>query len=313
MKTDSNGERQWQRTIRPENARVGRFTSIVRTDDGGYLAGGWSSRFRPTRGWVVKTNSNGRVQWQKTIIRPRRIVVNSVVQARGGDYVLAGESDAGALAVRLSPDGETTRWTRIITPPTRRRGSFGDGFSDVVRANDDGFALVGTFATRGRGGGWFVRVGRNGRPQRNRTYGRDRIGLIQALVRTDDGGYALVSGDTNGDAWLMRTNATGRKRWKRTYSPQPLSEFWSVLQTRDGGFVCAGAGSRSGLRDRGVVVKTDAAGRLQWQRVVDGRAEEYLTSVIRATGGGFICAGWSAADFFFTNVNGWLVKIGGRR
>ncbi len=75
IKFSANAEIQWQKTIGGDNMDMARF--IAATNDGGYIIAGESAsdssgdKTESGRGsadiWVVKIDSTGKVQWDKTI------------------------------------------------------------------------------------------------------------------------------------------------------------------------------------------------------------------------------------------------------
>src|SRR5215831_13780503 len=88
------------------------------TKDGGYIAGGRSysnasgEKSENSRGsedyWVVKFNSNGKIQWQKTIGGDGDDFFRSVIQTIDGGYALIGTSTSDI-------SGEKTDYCRGLT------------------------------------------------------------------------------------------------------------------------------------------------------------------------------------------------------
>lgn len=104
IKTDSLGIIQWQRTIGGSDGDY--LYSIVQTSDQGYFLGGSSvsnisgEKTENNHGnfddyWVIKTDSAGTIEWQKTIGGSSLDVVGAVFQNYAGDYVVGGWSDSG--------------------------------------------------------------------------------------------------------------------------------------------------------------------------------------------------------------------------
>jgi len=79
--------------------------SIYQTSDGGYIVGGstWSgsgiNKSETSRGgqdiWIIKLNTNGVKEWEKTFGSSGDDGLNSIQQTSDGGYILGGSSDSG--------------------------------------------------------------------------------------------------------------------------------------------------------------------------------------------------------------------------
>jgi hypothetical protein len=100
VKTDAMGNIQWQNTIGGSNSDEP--YSIQQTTDGGYIMGGFSDsnisgdKTENCNGaidyWVIKTDSLGNIQWQKTIGGNDHDWLYSIQQTTDGGYILGGSS-----------------------------------------------------------------------------------------------------------------------------------------------------------------------------------------------------------------------------
>lgn len=114
---------------------------------------------------------------------------------------------------------------------------------------------------------------------------------------TNDGGY-IIGGDTwNGnnhvyDGWLIKLDKYGNQQWQKKYNASRSDGLHSVQQTSDGGYIFTGRLDRNDTYERDVwLVKTDALGKLVWERTFgDGDWELGLTVRQTTDGGYIICA-----------------------
>ena len=102
IKLNNSGAIQWQKTI---GGSVGDYLySIQQTTDGGYVLGGYSQsdisgdKTENHKGfydyWIVKLNSTGTIQWQKTIGGDDIDNLQSIQQTSDGGYMLGGYSSS---------------------------------------------------------------------------------------------------------------------------------------------------------------------------------------------------------------------------
>ena len=92
VKADSEGNEQWNRTfggIDPDCA-----VSVQQTSDDGYILAGYTESYGAGRSdfWLVKTDSKGNKEWDKTFGGTDHDEVSSVQQTSDGGYILAGDT-----------------------------------------------------------------------------------------------------------------------------------------------------------------------------------------------------------------------------
>jgi hypothetical protein len=102
VKLNSLGKIQWDKTIGGSSGDY--LTSLQQTCEGGYILGGYSlsnrsgDKTEKSRGvydyWVVKLNSLGRIQWDKTIGGSLVDYLYSLQQTSDGGYILGGDSES---------------------------------------------------------------------------------------------------------------------------------------------------------------------------------------------------------------------------
>jgi len=228
VKTDSNGNMQWNKTYGAPNHNWA--ASMVQTFDGGYALLGSIMTLPGTPDFrLVKTDSNGNMQWSKTYGTLYGFDYGfSVVQTGDGGYAIAGSGFANL--VKTDANG-TLLWSQ----------SYGGAADSLVVTSDGGYALAGSFG----GDFWLVKTDSNGNMQWNKTYGGAGDEKAHSVVRTFDGGYALAGytysyGAGSSDFWLVKTDSNGNIEWSRPYGGTGSEEAWSVIQTSDGGYALAG-------------------------------------------------------------------------
>lgn len=97
LRTDSEGKELWNRTF---GISVGDFgSSVVSMDDGGFAVTGWTSRdgtrTNPDDALLIKTDSEGGLEWTALLGGDGTQSGVSVIEAEGGDVVVSGFSNRG--------------------------------------------------------------------------------------------------------------------------------------------------------------------------------------------------------------------------
>jgi hypothetical protein len=215
VKTDASGNAQWNMTYGGTN--YDEAETLVQTSDDGYaLAGTTLSYGDGTYDfWLVKTDSAGNAQWNKTYAGTNHEKAYALVQTADGGYALAGDTTPSfpnisydVWLVKTDSAGNA-QWNKTYG------GTNNDRAYALVQTADSGYALAGGTNSYGTGGdSWLVKTDSAGNAQWNKTYGGTNYDNAYALVQTVDGGYALAGPtDSYGagapNAWLMKTDAYG--------------------------------------------------------------------------------------------------------
>lgn len=108
MHLDSNGNVVWQKGYGGVDASTGRnqanAVSASASSDGGYVLAGYTSIFmQQWDGWLVKTDSQGNIQWQNSYsgtepAGSNSVRFNDIIQTTDGGYAAAGSSYVGSLS-----------------------------------------------------------------------------------------------------------------------------------------------------------------------------------------------------------------------
>jgi hypothetical protein len=253
--------------------------AVIQTSDGGYALAGSTRSFSAgwEDFWLVKTDSLGNMEWDRTYGGEGRDFAESIVQTSDGGYAIAGYTGSGAWLVKTDSVGNM-QWNRTYE---------GNSAFSVIQTSDGGYALAGSIADDF----WLVKTDALGYVQWNKTYGGEGNDAAQSVVQTRDGGYALVGitrlGTSEGDFLLVKTDSTGNMEWSQIYGSEDKDEGHCVVQTGDGGYAVSGLmWNRSGNGSAGVI-KTDSVGNIQWKRNYDGGT---AWSVALTSEGGYIIA-----------------------
>ncbi|MBL0071934.1 MAG: hypothetical protein IPP34_09005 [Bacteroidetes bacterium] len=335
---------EWQNTIGGSGFDV--FTSITKTNDNGVICGGTSSsnisgdKTENSNGgddyWIVKTNSIGDIQWQKTIggsITDRLI---SIEQIPDGGYILGGSSNSNASGNKTENSNGVDDYWIVKTDSLGNilwQNSIGGSGYDILfsltQTTDGGFILGGTSdsnisgdKTENSNGGkdfWIVKADSLGNIQWQNTIGGSGSDELRTIAETSDGGYILagnsdsnISGDktenSNGftDFWIVKTDSLGVVQWQNTIGGSNPEIPYYISQTADGGYIVGGISNSNISGDKTEnclggedywIVKTDSLGNILWQNTNGGSDNDYLLSISTTADGGYILGGTSIPTF----------------
>lgn len=330
----------WQRGL--GGSYNDQLSSIIATQDGGYLVGGHASsdandqKSENSRGtfdfWLLKYDSDDRLEWQKTLGGTDWDQLNSMIQTSDEGYLLAGWSYSNASFEKSeNRRGDRDYWIVKLSPTgaIEWQKTMGGQGSDVAYAaleTANGDFLVGGSSASGQDGDrtamsrgaedfWLLRFSAQGALLWQQAYGGSGADALRTIARTTDGTYWLGgssgSGETGDrslpnyggqDFWLVRVNDAGEVIWQYAAGGSEDDRLMGVLAEEGGGLILAGD-SKSGatgsktVESRGEsdywAIRLNENLELDWQQAFGGTQEELLTEAMSTLDGGFILGGHS--------------------
>ncbi|MCX6112996.1 MAG: chitobiase/beta-hexosaminidase C-terminal domain-containing protein [Proteobacteria bacterium] len=292
VRLDLSGNIIWQKCYGGSDYDYG--YDIQQTTDGGYIFTGitWSADgdllnqgyHGNQDGWVVKLDSSGNIMWQRVLGGSFQDWLRSIQQVSDG-YIISGES--------TSNDGDLS------------------GHHGIPGINSDT---------------WLIKLNSSGNTVWSKSYGgtaQDSSYSVQQTVDSNGtpdgyisaGATASTDGDVSGkhggtgfyayDFWVIRVDLSGNLIWQKCLGGNNNDTGSSIRQTSDGKYIVAGqthsnngdvTGNHGG--DGTVdawVVKLDSSGNIIWQRCYGGNFEDWATSIIQTSNGGYIFGGVTAS------------------
>jgi hypothetical protein len=272
--------------------------AMVQASDGGYALAGTTNSFGSgiINAWLVKTNSEGNLQWNQSYSGSEQGIADAMVQTSDGGYALAGYTyaiDEGGIYVWLvKTDSSGTLSWNTTYPDLGTAIAYG-----IIQTSDGGYSLVGATNTIGAGesDGWMAKVSSTGTLEWYQTYGAAQNDAVYSVVQASDGGYALSgdsdsygSGQTN--LWLIKTDANGTAQWNQTYGGANNYVASNLIKTTDGGYALAGT-VQTGSGNQYVLLKTDSSGTEQWTKTYSGTVTSDNLYGIQTSDGGYALTG----------------------
>jgi hypothetical protein len=289
------------------NQGYGRANAVVENSDGSFVVAGFqASSGAPNDVFVAKTDRAGTALWEKRIPVAGGAIAYALRAVPAGGYMLAGTvgTEGAARGFLLKVDGggnALAGWPK----------TYGDSATQFfamlpVNGGADGFVLTGINANKL----YVVRVAADGAVQWTKNdylefCGGGGSGAAAAITATQDGRYVLA-GRTGCNQWagfLMKIEAAnGNEVWRRVVDDVNTAWFASldaVVATSDGSLLASGrVGANCEPGDGGascdmLVVKTDGAGAVQWERRYGGTEIDVGMGAALAADGSYLVAGTS--------------------
>ena len=200
-------------------------------------------------------------------------------------------------------------------------GSNSDVGYSVNQTDDGGYIMAGYTESFGFGSSdvWLVKTNQSGIEEWTQTYGSTGNDIGKYIEVTSDGGF-IITGSTHTlgpnyeDVCVMKTEGSGSEVWSQTFGGLATDRGECVKETEDGGFIITGSiYLPDTLGDNQLnmyLIKTDASGSEEWSNNFGGNYSDKGYSVLQASDGGFVVAGYYTTfdSSIGSNTDLWVLK-----
>jgi len=271
------------------------------TYDKGYIAVGSTSSFTNgnTDVYVVKTDSNGTVEWSKNYGSPEIEVGRYVEELSDSSLIIVGYTNSNTAngydiyLLRLD------RWGGKIWEKTIGGSDWEFGYC-VHQTNDGNLIIAGGTYSYGAGNEdmYLVKTNLNGDTIWTKTYGGTDDDEARSVKQTSDG-YYIVSGvtksfyDPNGDAYVVKTNSSGDTLWTKSYGGAKADIANDIIECKNGDYaLCGNTGSFSNDNVDFYVLRIKNDNSFIWDfHIGKDSAYDNLDQLVETASGNLACIG----------------------
>jgi hypothetical protein len=278
--TDSKGNEKFSETYGGDGDD--QVFDFAVTTDGGYIFGGHSrSPSYGTVNWdflLLKVGPDNKEQWHRTFGQPRGYDAKyihdesyGVKQTRDGGYIVAGGTgDEYRYSESGHPGGRSDLWRAYVVKTDANGNLMWQGLYGELEGNN-----AAEYINLTSDGGYVVFTDSDTAG----SMGSNNYGLMK------------IAPDTPGDFKTPQAQAPAMQ-WHKGHGTDRGDHVHYGMQTSDGGYIMTGQTSEGprGSSDM-LVVKTDAAGDLQWQKIVGTSSQPDYANFVTEVTNGFIVAG----------------------
>ncbi|MEO0078168.1 MAG: hypothetical protein ABIK86_04115 [candidate division WOR-3 bacterium] len=236
---DSSGHELWQEHYGGSGTEADYLFEVAETPDNGFIATGHRYDGSDHNLYLLKTDSAGRVDWERLYGRPEFYERGeAVINTADGGYAVVGIQGNGIWLLRLNQDGDTL-WTR----------GFGSGVSSatsLLQMPDSGFVFAGYVARGLYSDGYIARTRANGDTVWTRKVGTYELDeKFCSVASTADGGFVCggwhYPNPNDINTWLVRFNSAGDTLWAASYGNDTTDDYcYSAREVSTDGYILCG-------------------------------------------------------------------------
>lgn len=232
-------------------------TSVVETDDGGYVVTGNVSKVEGNNNahiFLLKVDSNGNGVWAKTF-SDNSYDSSPVIKNVKGGYILIFETsdfpqgNEKYIAIKFDKDFNVV-WERLIK--AYKNINFGVFNFNIIQTDDEGYALLLDNGSDSYPFAVLVKINKTGGIEWEKEF-KEHV----ASMDSDEGNIVLLTETnlTNLSFSVLRLDDKGNELWAKSYALKDYNKAIAIKKSSDGGYFVLGFGTYEPSKDgSGIVI-----------------------------------------------------------
>ncbi len=298
----------WENTL--GKGDVNQLKSIIQTEEGNYLAGGWTDYKNSGEldGWLLQFDSEGNIQWEKTFGNEHDDLIYNVIQTQDKGFLLAGWTEkqkghTNAWILKLGEKGNL-EWEKQYD------FSKNDKIYSIIQSQSGDYIATGCSLREEKENtdALVMCIGKDGTLKWNNLFGGERYDRLYSIMENAAGnlfivGYTESIGEGDADGWMIKLNKDGDKEWDKTFGGKEDDRFYSIIQTDDKGYAMIGYTKSKGAGEADIwLLKFNENDNLQWDKTLQetdwgygAKDDDRGYSIIQTKSGHYVVAGYTCS------------------
>jgi hypothetical protein len=295
LKLNLSGDFVWNKTFLQGWGTELRYA--INLADGYLLVGNEFFASGEVRGYVVRIDNQGDLQWMKVLGEDATGKLFSGIAANDGFVVfgLSSQSIGGGSsvwAVKFDVTGNMI-WSR----------TYGLSVDSAARSGlltQDGDYLVAGYSDSNGDGNYdfcLLKLNGNGDILWNNTYGGEGSQKAYSITKANDG-YVIVGDiqlpNSTTDAWVLKVDPAGNVLWNKSVGGKDADSAAYVTTSRDGGYLVSGFTFSFGAGNRDFwVFKISDSGKVFWSSTLGDKGFQEAYTITEAANNTCVMVGWT--------------------
>ena len=289
----------WQKIL---NNNYGSFARAYQTGDNNFIAVGSDVSGVGYKIYLAKYSFNGDSIWTQ-IIGNNNFSYDGywIIDDSKKGFIICGSTNKGGSAdgYLLNTDSKgNVIWSRSFN------GLGLDQSKCVKKAVDNGYIVLNRTVANFNNI-MLIKTNELGDVEWQKIYHANNDQYGEEVIVLEDS-YVIV-GSVYADVYLLKVDLNGDTLWSKRFGSIYSEAGYSLQQSKDNGFIIGGVSYNSNNMSNSLIVKTDSAGNLQWQRSYTAIHNELLYSVRNLPGTGYVFCG--TTDSLEGNLERGFIRI----